>query len=1257
MKDGLVVEKMLGNTFASWRRSTPPKRGFLLRQSSYWHQSGLLRQSAVPRVALGSACVTVAARNSPKSPPRRGAERSEAGWVCKSSSRQRAENSTPLPPVEEGNVFGVAKQFLRPLFFLIVSALLVGPLAAQDNLTNVPDPDPAAQQAALHVAEGFEVNLFATDPMIDPPIQMAWDEQGRLWVATSTSYPQPVPGQAINDKIFVLEDTDGDGQADRSTVFADGLLTPTGILPGDGGVYVANSTEILHLRDTDGDGQADARRVVLSGFGADDTHHLIHTFRWGPDGLFYLNQSVYIYSHIETPWGVRRLRGGGIWQFDPATLRLDVFARGMWNSWGYDVDAWGQSFATDGAGFQGLHFIFPQVAYAPSVGAERVLEGLNPDHPKYAGLALISGRHFPETWNGDLITNDYRANRVKRFVLTEDASGFRADEQDDLIWTDHVAFRPVDVNVGPDGALYFADWYNPIIQHGEVDFRDPRRDHRHGRIWRLTAKGRSLVTPPMLHEASVDDLLDALRLPEDWTRRQAKRLLRERGAAAVQPRLDVWVRALDRNAPNATHDLLETLWTYQAIGVVEPSLLGEVLAADDHRARAAAVRVLYHQHDQIPGAEALLATAVTDVHPRVRREALHALGQRESADAARLALAVLDQPMDAYLDYALWHTLRALVPHWLPRFEADARFLGDDPRKITFALKSVDDSVAIAHLTRRYQDGQVPDDEAAEVLTVIAKHGSPDDLNTIFVMALDGARRGENGSVGHLKALETATREYDKTPAGDPTRLQILLDATDDSLRAHAARLVGLWTVTSLRPSLQRLVEAEQESEFVQQAALEGLAAMGDAESQAYLAALAGPDYPMPIRMHATRLLPSLDVEAAAPVAINLLNDAPPDTDPWPFFEAFFQQQDGLTALADALRVATIPTRFAQAGLDRIQQQNSSYDTLREAFVASGATPTPPRMNLDMNFYALQRMEHDVKGQGDPVRGEAIYRRPALQCAVCHAIGGGGGDVGPDLSSIGVTAPMDYLVESLLKPEQAVKDGYALVRVVRQDGRLVTGLLAGETGTALLVRDAAGNVTSVPTAQVRQREVLPGSLMPAGLTAQLDRDEFIDLVAFLSALGEEGAYRVPRTQYVRRWRVLSATEITQTQFQQTGVAFAAEASDLPWTPAYSTVAGTLPLDEVPVLTRDDAGYSFVQFDLDVQQAGVVVLGFNGSEGVSAWMGSQPVERIGQQMNLDLPAGMHRFTLALDRAAHGETSLAIELLEETTTARAAFVRGK
>ena len=204
---------------------------------------------------------------------------------------------------------------------------------------------------------------------------MNFDPAGRLWIASSEVYPQIKPGQVANDKILVLEDRDGDGKAEKTTVFADGLLIPTGVEPGDGGAYVANSTELLHLKDTDGDGKADRTRVVLSGFGTEDTHHILHTLRWGYDGMLYFNQSIYIHSHIETPHGVRRLGGGGIWQFRPETMELEVFIRGLVNPWGHHFDRWGQSFATDGAGGEGINYCLPGAYYVTAPDAVRILQG------------------------------------------------------------------------------------------------------------------------------------------------------------------------------------------------------------------------------------------------------------------------------------------------------------------------------------------------------------------------------------------------------------------------------------------------------------------------------------------------------------------------------------------------------------------------------------------------------------------------------------------------------------------------------------------------------------------------------------------------------------------------------------------------------------------------------------------------------------------------------------------------------------------
>ena len=395
---------------------------------------------------------------------------------------------------------GWSFQILGGIFLIPVVMLFTSMVNQADDQEN---PDPQDELKSFRIADGFEVTLFAAEPMVVKPVQMNWDADGRLWVVTSTAYPHLKTGQQANDKISVLEDTDGDGKADKSTIFVEGLLTPTGILPGDGGVYVANSTEILHFADTNNDGKADKKRVVLNGFGTADTHHLIHTFRWGPEGSLYFNQSIYIYSHVETPAGIKRLEGGGVWQLRPKNLELDVYAKGLINPWGLQFDRWGQSFLTDGAGNEGINYAFPGATFVTSPGAERIIRGLNPGQPKHSGLEVISGRHLPESWQGSVITNDFRANRINRFRLEEQGSGYASKQVEDLLWTDNVAFRPVDISVGPDGAIYVADWYNPIIQHGEVDFHDPRRDQEHGRIWRIVAKNRPLVKTPKLSKASV----------------------------------------------------------------------------------------------------------------------------------------------------------------------------------------------------------------------------------------------------------------------------------------------------------------------------------------------------------------------------------------------------------------------------------------------------------------------------------------------------------------------------------------------------------------------------------------------------------------------------------------------------------------------------------------------------------------------------------------------------------------------------------
>jgi len=232
----------------------------------------------------------------------------------------------------------------------------------------------ASQHPDFQLSPEVEMTLYAETPMLSKPIQINFDPEGRLWVAGSKLYPQIKPGQEADDQILILEDTNRDGIADRTTVFADGLLMPTGIEPGDGGAYVGQSTQLLHLKDTDGDGRADEKRIVLSGFGTEDTHHILHTLRWGHDGQLYMNQSIYIHSHLETPNGLVRLNSGGVLHLRPSTLELDVYLRGFCNPWGHQFDRYGQSFVTDGAGFQGISYGVPGAMYFTYAGARRLLD-------------------------------------------------------------------------------------------------------------------------------------------------------------------------------------------------------------------------------------------------------------------------------------------------------------------------------------------------------------------------------------------------------------------------------------------------------------------------------------------------------------------------------------------------------------------------------------------------------------------------------------------------------------------------------------------------------------------------------------------------------------------------------------------------------------------------------------------------------------------------------------------------------------------
>ena len=1156
------------------------------------------------------------------------------------------------------------------LFFL--SSLASAQVAlAQRELKDIPIPDAEEERKTFVLPEGFEVNLFAADPGIHKPVQMNFDPQGRLWIAASEVYPQIAPGQKATDKILILEDTNGDGVSDKTTVFADGLLIPTGVEPGDGGAYVANSTEVLHLKDTDGDGKADQSRIVLSGFGTEDTHHILHTFRWGMDGQLYMNQSIYIHSHVETPFGVRRLNAGGIWQFRPETMRLEVFARGWVNTWGHTFDRWGQSFATDGAGGEGINYVVPGASYPAVFGVPRILHGLNPGSPKYCGLEMVDGRHLPDDWQGNLITHDFRGHRVCRFVLSEDGSGFAARQQQDLISSNHVAFRPIDVKQGPDGAIYIADWYNPIIQHGEVDFRDPRRDHTHGRIWRVTAKGRKPLAKPKLVGADVASLLSSLKSPETFERQHAKRVLKELGADKVLQPLTAWVAQLDANDPQFEHHRLEGLWMFQSLDVPNVSLLDAVLKSKTPQARAAGVRVVAQwfgvavgatDEPKFPGqsakALAWLETAIADEHPRVRLEAVRALAEFPQLDAAKLALRAVDQPLDQFSEYALWQTSRELASVWLPEVVAGRfDFEGKIPR-LLFAIRSAEATPAVSVLVAKWKNGEVLAENGIAAVETIAQLGDPDHLRFVFDKVTSNDAVPSTAAL-MLRTLAEAKRKRNVQPAGDLGSLINALKSPDPRLQLAAVDCIGAWKVESFRAPLAELVNDAQASGPARLAAIQGVAQLGGGASKQLLAQLAGSNEAESIRAAAVTSLIPLDTGNAAKLAVTWLASSKEIGQQGAVINAFLQHKGGPDVLASALVDQKLPEDAAKVALRIITGSGRQEPKLTDALSKSGGITNMPKKLAKEEMEALV---NTIKDQGDAAHGERIFRRAELNCLKCHAISGAGGKVGPDLVSIGSSAQVDYLVDSILDPNKNVKEGYQSVVVTTDQGKVLTGIKLRQTDTDLLLRDVEDREFGVPLKSIDEQSN-GSSLMPVGLVDKLTKSELIDLVRFMSELGKPGPYAAVTARVARRWETLQPTEesyrrLTRNSETQT----VADDTGVNWLPVYSSVQGSLPVQDILDFTfqRKLEGTTrkigYVRTTINVTTAGPVGVTLNKPDGLFVWIDGKQIDPA-TKLTLPLEVGSHKLSFAVDLHSRTEP-LRVELTDVSgSVAQAQFVGGK
>ena len=512
----------------------------------------------------------------------------------------------------------------------------------------------------LKVPAGYKIELFASEKEFTDlanPVQMSFDGKGRLWVATMPSYPHYKPGDSKpSDKILILEDTNNDGKADKQTIFVEGLHLPLGFEIAPEGVYVSQGTNLKLFTDTNGDDKADKVEILLSGFDDHDTHHNSSAFCADPSGAIYTGEGVFLHTNVETSYGTVRATNGGFYRYSPQLKKLERTAQlAIPNPWGIAFDHWGQPFFAETSS-PDVRWMMPGTVL-PRYGeaTHKGFQLIEKDHMvrPTSGLEFLWSRHFPDEVQGDmLINNTIGFLGTKQHSIVDDGTGYKTKHRQDLIVSEDRNFRPVDMEIAPDGSLYVIDWHNILIGHMQHNARDPLRDHVHGRVYRVTYPSRPLVTPAKIDGASIETLLDNLKLHEYRTRYRTRRELRGRNPKEVLPKVTAWVAALDKNDLKYEHNVLEALWVTWGLGKVDQKLLKQMLKAKDYHARAAAVEVLRFTTHQVPDHAQLLTQAAQDENSRVRLDAIVAASWIGKTKGLPVLAAAEKKPLDDWMIHA-----------------------------------------------------------------------------------------------------------------------------------------------------------------------------------------------------------------------------------------------------------------------------------------------------------------------------------------------------------------------------------------------------------------------------------------------------------------------------------------------------------------------------------------------------------------------------------------------------------------------------
>jgi putative heme-binding domain-containing protein len=998
---------------------------------------------------------------------------------------------------------------MRPAFLSVVAGVLCAAQVYAENpndpyaahIAGTPPRTPADEVKAFHLPPGFEAQLVASEPDIHKPINIAFDDRGRLWLTESVEYPFAAKGHNPRDAVKILDDFDVNGRARKITTYADGLNIPIGILPLSQGALAYSIPNIYRLNDTKHDGHADERQLLLGSIGYRDTHGMTSNFNWGFDGWVYACHGYANTSTLRASDGSTvTMNSGNVYRFKPDGSHVEQFTHGQVNPFGLAFDPLGNLFSADchtkpvmmllrGGYYDSFGKPHDGLGYAPEM-----LDRYD-DSTAIAGIAYYAADHYPAAFRDRVYIGDVVTHNIVQFDLEWHGSSPRAILKY-FLKSDDPWFRPVDIKLGPDGALYVADFYNRIIGHYEVPLDHPGRDRERGRVWRIVYKGddataHNLATPRDLTSCSILDLVQELGNPNLAVRTRATNQLVERGGSSGVD----GVRALFANNASAT-ERVHGLWVLERRGVLDDALLNRSAKDADRVVRVQTLRILSERRDLDGLQRDLVLAGLNDADAFVNRAAADVLGQHPSAANVRPLLDLRQRVSGE--DPQLLHTVRMALRNQLrnaavwgqlpsPLSEADARAVADVAPGVPSAAAAL---YLLQHLRRYPEKGE----RLLQYAHHVARHGSAPCAPELLTFAQ--AQADLNVQVALYREIERGTQERGsrltdaaRTWAGELT--DKLVASQNAQLLQSGIELAGTLKLRRLQPRLTALAGAHATPEPQRIAAVQALLSL-DARGQAGFLGKIVADSAESIALR--------EQTATALARVNAPETQDQLVQSLPLVPARLQtviavglagSRTGAEKLLEAIAAGKASARLLQDKGVELRLAETKLPDL-QARVSKLTTGLPPADQRLQDLITRRRAGFST-AKPDTAKGAVVYEK---SCAICHQLGGKGAKVGPQLDGIGARG-VDRLLEDILDPNRNVDQAFRSTTLTLKNGQFVSGLLLREEGEVLVMADAQGKEVRVPKNTVEERSVSQLSPMPANLAEQIGDGEFYDLLAFL----------------------------------------------------------------------------------------------------------------------------------------------------------------